>query len=302
MLGPASGPPVPPPPTSASLHPLLRIRLGPLLAVAVVGLGAPLAAGWARRTPPVGHDFIVVASAVVYGLFVAWLAFALPRAGVSWSRLIGRAPGARAALEILLVAWMHILFAANSFVLMLAVLHRVAPRLARELAEVAASSRTIGSARLVLMTVVVAPVVEELLFRGVLLQRLALRWGAPRAIFVTSAIFALLHPQHPLGLFVFSLLLSLLFLSSGSLITPILAHALTNGTLLVIAHLAEVNGVVPAAPDVGRIAEAAPAAAVGVGLVGLFIALYLLRRWPPRGAPIPYDAAVATPPAESLRA
>lgn len=291
MHDPATGPPVSSPPEAP--HPLLRIRLGPLLVLALLAFGVPVAAGLGRLPLPGGHDFVLVASALTYGLFVAWLAVAVPRAGVSWTRLFGAPPPPGRTFEIMLVAWMHILFAANSFVVILAVLHRLAPRLARELAEIAAMSHTLGSAprpELILTMVVVAPVVEELLFRGVLLQNFALRWGAPRAVLASSAIFAALHPQHPLGLFVFSVLLSVLFLSTRSLAAAMLAHALTNGTLLLITHLAARGASVPETPEVSRMVAAAPAALVGLGLVGVFVGLYLRRRWPARDAVIPYDA------------
>jgi len=251
-----AGPPITSPP--AAPHPLLRIRLGPLLALALLAFGVPVLAGLGRLPLPGGHDFVLLASAVTYGLFVAWLAVAVPRAGVSWARLFGVPPPAGRTFEIMLVAWMHILFAANSFVVILALLHRLAPRLARELAEIAALSHTMGSApqpELILTMVVVAPVVEELLFRGVLL--------------------------------------SVLFLSTRSLAAAMLAHALTNGTLLLITHLAARGAGVPETPDVSRMVTAAPAALVGLGLVGLFVALYLRRRWPARDAAIPYDAAPA---------
>ena len=286
--------PVGPPdvPGAAPAHPLLRVRMGPLLAIGVIAFAIPLGAGLARPAVASGRDFVILASVVTYGIFIAWMAIALPRARISWRRLLGRPPSPGRVFEIVAVALMHVMFAGFSFVLMLALLHRIAPRLAQELADIAAMSAPSGppAPGLFLMVAVAAPIVEELLFRGLMLQHFALRWGATRAVLVSSAIFAVLHPQHPVGLFVFSVLLSLLFLSSRSLIVTIVAHAVTNASLLLIAGSAGRAGA--RAPQVSELLVMAPTAALGAGLVGLFVALYMMRRWPRPGTPIPYDASV----------
>lgn len=82
-----------------------------------------------------------------------------------------------------------------------------------------------------LSLVVVAPVAEEVLFRGYLLGRL--RRHAPTwvAIILTSLIFGAVHLQWNVGLDVFalSIVLSLLRIYSGSLWPAILLHMLKNG-------------------------------------------------------------------------
>jgi membrane protease YdiL (CAAX protease family) len=51
----------------------------------------------------------------------------------------------------------------------------------------------VGLVLLVLGVVVLAPVVEELLFRGALLRALQRKWSAPVAVFVSAALFAGIH-------------------------------------------------------------------------------------------------------------
>ena len=75
--------------------------------------------------------------------------------------------------------------------------------------------------------VVMAPIFEEYLFRGVLLQRWSRKWNARRAIIVSSFIFGLLHTDI-LGAFLFGVVLSLLYLKTQSLLVPILCHMLNN--------------------------------------------------------------------------
>lgn len=81
------------------------------------------------------------------------------------------------------------------------------------------------------MLVIIAPVAEEILFRGYLLGKL--RKYAPLwvAIIVTSLVFAVVHFAWNVGLDVFalSIVLCLLRVLSGSLWPSILLHMMKNG-------------------------------------------------------------------------
>jgi len=78
-----------------------------------------------------------------------------------------------------------------------------------------------------IIAVIVAPVVEEILFRGLLLQRWALRWGTMTGVILSSAVFAIGHIEL-LGHFVFGVAMAALYLRTRSLWVPIAAHALNN--------------------------------------------------------------------------
>jgi len=98
-----------------------------------------------------------------------------------------------------------------------------------------------GWSLLCLMTlaVVVAPIVEEILFRGILLPVLMRKAGLGTAVVVSSILFALIHQHLPsfIPLFVLSVALSLLYVYSGSLWGPIILHALFNGISICILLL-----------------------------------------------------------------
>lgn len=75
--------------------------------------------------------------------------------------------------------------------------------------------------------VIMAPIFEEYLFRGVLLQRWSQKWNVRRAIIVSSLIFAVLHTDI-IGAFLYGVVMSLLYLKTQSLLVPILCHILNN--------------------------------------------------------------------------
>jgi membrane protease YdiL (CAAX protease family) len=96
----------------------------------------------------------------------------------------------------------------------------------------------------IILAVVVAPLVEEMLFRGLLQTtiRSYLRRPWP-SIAVTAALFAVVHqnPEHWPALFVLALGLGYAYEKSGSLWQPIFMHALFNG-LTIASVLAEPPG------------------------------------------------------------
>lgn len=100
------------------------------------------------------------------------------------------------------------------------------------------------------LIVVVAPLVEELVFRGVLLSRLRRTMGPKAAIVTSAAVFSLIHLVDPdavfavPGLFVIGVALGWAALRRGNLSLPIFIHAGVNltGALVLIfgSDLAEV--------------------------------------------------------------
>lgn len=87
---------------------------------------------------------------------------------------------------------------------------------------------------------VLAPLVEETLFRGVFFRALTPRAGRVGALLIASAVFALLHPQLPLGflgIFVLGALFNALYALRGSLLPSIVAHAINNGAIFLMLTL-----------------------------------------------------------------
>ena len=87
---------------------------------------------------------------------------------------------------------------------------------------------TLGNVLTMISMVVLAPIVEEYLFRGILLTRWSKKWGTPTAIVVSSAIFAVLHVEI-IGHMFFAYVMAVVYIETKSLWTPILLHAINNG-------------------------------------------------------------------------
>ena len=89
-----------------------------------------------------------------------------------------------------------------------------------------------GVVLLVLITVVFAPVIEELFFRGLLLRSVEKRFGSRSALWASSIVFAAVHLQllqFP-ALVIIGLVLGWLTIRSGRLGPAIWAHVAFNAT------------------------------------------------------------------------
>ncbi len=92
---------------------------------------------------------------------------------------------------------------------------------------------------LLLAGILVAPVVEELFFRGFLYAGLAQRYTWRRAAVITSALFALIHLQ-PFAIppiFILGYIFAYLYRRSGSIWPAVVMHVSTNALGLGAAYL-----------------------------------------------------------------
>ena len=81
------------------------------------------------------------------------------------------------------------------------------------------------------LAVVLAPLFEEILFRGIGLPLIAQKWGVAPAVVAVSLFFAAIHFHLPsmMPLFVIAVAFSLAYIHSGSIVVPIVMHGLFNG-------------------------------------------------------------------------
>jgi membrane protease YdiL (CAAX protease family) len=228
------------PPAPAPLFSRVRVRwlvpwaIGALVAVGIVASlsGSP--------GPSLSGGFGAWLGVGIYAGLLVWELAILDRAGISLASFTRWPPR-----DELRLAWLGLALAVISvgtlFLTMLPVT-LVAPQLVRGLLRTHDALPASGqlSAITVLIAVVIAPPLEELLFRGILFQRWAYKWGVPRAAVLSSICFGVLHAD-PIGKFIFGMVMIWLYVRTDSLVVPALAHALHNAVFVLPALL-------PAAP------------------------------------------------------
>lgn len=205
--------------------------------VAQVIVGAPLAVlgnGASSSAIEIGAALVAVEAVTVVGV-LAWLR---ARGILSW-RILGPVRP----------RWRHVALGAGVGVAGF-ILATVVPELIRQwvgipppprqqiLDEVATGGSGIWV--LVVTVVVLAPVVEEVVFRGLLFQVLRRRTGLWPGVLVSSLTFAIVHLElidRPLSLgalFVLGAWLAWALHRTGSLVVPVTAHALFNGVAIAV--------------------------------------------------------------------
>lgn len=75
--------------------------------------------------------------------------------------------------------------------------------------------------------VLIAPVLEEFAFRGILLHRWSEKWGLNKAVLISSLLFGIAHPD-PIGATAFGMAMCVIYLKTKTLIVPMVCHGLTN--------------------------------------------------------------------------
>jgi hypothetical protein len=215
-----------------------RLRLKALVLWPLAGL---IVLVFLHRIPPRmdAATIFVPLTYVLYGLLFLAALHSCRAAGVSLSEVFGHPPR-EPRLWLRAFFAVPLLFLCSSFLLWatIFVASEVAPSWTAELLAGRSRSNLLaprGTARLLLLLSigVVGPVVEELVFRGLILRRLVASRGFWPGVIWSALIFALLHPHLLLGAWVFAVICSLLYLASGSLLVPIAVHILHNTALAV---------------------------------------------------------------------
>lgn len=96
----------------------------------------------------------------------------------------------------------------------------------------------LGITLAVVVMVILAPIIEEIFFRGYILNLLANRLGNSAGNILTALIFAGIHlePQSFFGLFLLGLVMNELFLRTKSLYATILFHIINNAFALMAEY------------------------------------------------------------------
>ncbi len=78
---------------------------------------------------------------------------------------------------------------------------------------------------------ILPPLLEEIVFRGSMIERLGRKYSFKTAVILSSVIFGVLHVDF-IGALMFGFILSLIYLKTYSLFIPIIIHAINNGLIV----------------------------------------------------------------------
>lgn len=218
---------------------LMAVAFGVLALSAVGMLGLYQLQGAPRAAPPQPPLALAVLATDLYYLSIlagVWL-LVVRRYGVRWSTLGLRLPR-RSGLPMALV--LCVLLAAGTVALVMALAWALgqagAPVQFALIDGLPARTDPLFVA-VVAGSLLLTPVAEELLFRGVLYQSLRRRGGVILATTASATIFALLHFQPVMlpELLLLGIVLAVSFEQTHSLYPSILMHMAYNGAIIIAA-------------------------------------------------------------------
>jgi membrane protease YdiL (CAAX protease family) len=86
--------------------------------------------------------------------------------------------------------------------------------------------------------IILAPLIEEFFFRGIVLQKWVIKWGVKIGIFTSSLLFVIIHIRFDfIPLFFGAIVLSILYFKTHSLLAPILCHFFYNTIGIIFATI-----------------------------------------------------------------
>ena len=233
------------------INPFERIRFRSLAGSAILTfiatvfcdliLGAIFPEWFKGKSSPLGGPLILLLLYVFFPLFTFRL---LSRAGLSYSRLCGPFPAWRTLGLWCLWAIPLVIFSISTvFFLYYPVSHFVPEFFKERLIEGGATEFMPGGDKHVFanllntfMVILLAPVLEEFFFRGILLTRWTVKWGIAKSIFASSTVFAFLHSE-PLSAFCFGCVMAIIYIRTKSLFIPMAIHIANNSIPTVISWL-----------------------------------------------------------------
>lgn len=138
-----------------------------------------------------------------------------------------------AALVLVLIA-----FSLSVFWLQLFALMPIAPWLVELFMEpVPLATTPLYLTLEILFIVLIGPIAEEFMFRGVLLNRMIRKTSMWGGILISSLLFGVLHAD-VLGAFMFGVIASLLFIKTRNLLVPIVLHIFNNALAVLLTFVA----------------------------------------------------------------
>jgi uncharacterized protein len=166
-----------------------------------------------------------------YAALAAWLLYRAPRSpyAVDLPSLSAR-PRERSDWRLLAIVLPLVAAGAGALYLVTLAISFIAPDTVAESLGESEPGSAARAMRLLpgeLIQEAIGAIAEEWLFRGVLLHLWARYFGVRFAVLATSVLFAALHAD-VLGSFIFGIVMAALYVRTGTLLVPIVAHLLFN--------------------------------------------------------------------------
>lgn len=191
------------------------------------------------------HVLLAIQGVLFHGVCFLLIVAMITRRGIAWSEAFGM-QGRRFGSALvwgasILVGVMPLIIAYNLVAQLVMQWWNMEPQLQDVTRVISGAGGLKARVYFVLLAVVVAPVVEEMLFRGILLPAFAKVAGIRPALILVAVLFSLVHGffmPAAVIFFILSIAFSLAYIYRQTLWVPVVMHACFNGlTMLVLLRM-----------------------------------------------------------------
>ncbi|MDQ7095072.1 type II CAAX endopeptidase family protein [Desulfosporosinus sp. PR] len=225
---------------------------------------------------------------IPYVLAIIWLLFKKRKLNIQLMSLIGKPPKRYKWWKLILGVLVVLLFSLGSAFVLNYCLSYWAPHfLLSHYNEPKQAYSTFNEVFKLFVAVLVAPFVEELFFRGLMLHRFSVKWNIHVAIILSSILFGILHFNF-IGITMVGFIMCIVYLKTRSLIPTMIMHSLNNLLAESITLLGSNGAKTPLTIDSMR--STFWSGIVLMAMTGPFLVYYIYRNWPKKDDDLPYFA------------
>ncbi|WP_231156672.1 CPBP family intramembrane glutamic endopeptidase [Clostridium botulinum] len=129
-----------------------------------------------------------------------------------------------------------------------------------------------------ILGVILAPIMEELIFRGIMFNRLKMRWGAGPAIIISSIIFGMLHMDLAIiGAVLFGIMMCILYMKTRNIITTMTVHFINN-LIFISMSIGKQENI--SQGDITEIISIGKIALILFAVSSVISIYYIVKNWP----------------------
>lgn len=132
--------------------------------------------------------------------------------------------------EVLTLSIIDLVMVFSICAVVISIIYKINPEIVDSmLSEPVEKLSFISTVFLFTFTVILAPIVEEIVFRGILLRRISFKFGVRKGIILSSIVFAILHPGlgHVFS-FIAGVIFSLVYLKYNNILISTITHMCYN--------------------------------------------------------------------------
>ncbi len=216
-------------------------------------------------------------------ILIAWALIIIRKHDISMTQLMGKTPQNMNWLPIIGLTVTLLVYAIGAIAAVIYPIYTLNPDFATKLLDAASKNSPIHT---LILGVFIAPIVEEIIFRGFLLNRIGTKWNIRTAIILSSLIFALGHSIFFIGAFVIGIVFCLLYIKTKTLLVPMSAHVLYNSIVWLGSLVSQ---------ETGGFSSEYWLQFLYQGLVAILISspiifIIIIRWWPLNSTTLPYDS------------